>query len=292
MISRSDSVRSTNAGNQPLNGCAPDAQSDGSALFPTFRHLFQRINVDPAVRRPLWRLWQAPSKEQRRTHEFLAVLSHELRNSLGGIRCAAGILRLDVSAAPNVVKARVLIERQVDQMTRLVEDLMDVSQIQSGQLRLQRERFDLCVLATHAVEAVELTMQQRSHRMTTSFPSEPVWLQADPTRLEQVFVNLLVNAAKYTAAGGDVGLSIEHRGDEAIVRVRDTGIGIAADVLPDVFDLFVQADRSPRRAVAGLGVGLALVRNLVESHGGSVTAASDGLGKGSEFTVRLPVARP
>jgi signal transduction histidine kinase len=254
--------------------------------------MFQSINVDSAIRRPLWRLWQLASKEQRRNNEFMAVLSHELRNSLGGIRCAAGILRLDVSAAPNVVKARVLIERQVDQMTRLVEDLMDVSQIQNGQLRLQRERIDLCALATHSVEAVELTMQQRSHCMTTSFPRGPVWLQADPTRLEQVFVNLLVNAAKYTAAGGDVGLSIERRQDEAIIRVRDTGIGIAADILPHVFDLFVQADRSPRRAVAGLGIGLALVRNLVESHGGRVTAASDGLGKGSEFTVRLPIAMP
>jgi signal transduction histidine kinase len=271
---------------------AADAPFDGSALFPTFKHMFHRIDVDTAVRRPLWRLWQSPSKEQRRNNEFMAVLAHELRNSLGGIRCAAGILRLDVCAAPNVVKARVLIERQVDQMTRLVEDLMDVSQIQNGQLRLQCERIDLCTLATHAVQAVELTMQQRNHRMTTSFPSEPVWLQADPTRLEQVFVNLLVNAAKYTAAGGDVGLSIEHREDEAIVRVRDTGIGIAADILPNVFDLFVQADRSSRRAVAGLGIGLALVRNLVESHGGSVAAASDGLGKGSEFTVRLPITRP
>jgi signal transduction histidine kinase len=262
------------------------SQLSGKAPIPGVLH---RVSVEGGIRRPIWRLWQSPSKAQRRNHEFMAVLSHELRNSLGGIRCAAGILRLDVSAAPNVAKARVLIERQVDQMTRLIEDLMDVSQIQSGQLRLQRERIDLCALAAHAVEAVELTMQQRSHRMTTSFPGEPVWIQADPTRLEQVFVNLLVNAAKYTAAGGDVGLSIEQGDDEVIIRVRDTGIGIAADILPKVFDLFVQADRSSKRAVAGLGIGLALVRNLVESHNGHVTATSAGLGKGSEFTVRLPI---
>ena len=283
-----DSFFRANAGTGRVNGhAADDVELENNALVPG---LFHRVSVDGGVRRPLWRMWKSPGKTQRRNNEFLALLSHELRNSLSGIRCATGILRLDVSAAPNVAKARVLIERQVDQMTRLIEDLMDVSQIQSGQLRLQRERIDLCVLAAHAVEAVELTMQQRSHRMTTSFPGEPVWTDADPTRLEQVFVNLLVNAAKYTVAGGDIGLSIEQQDDEAIIRVRDTGIGIAADILPNVFDLFVQADRSSKRAAAGLGIGLALVRNLVESHGGHVSAASAGLGKGSEFTVRLPIA--
>jgi signal transduction histidine kinase len=138
-------------------------------------------------------------------------------------------------------------------------------------------------------QAVEFTMQQHHHRMTTSFPKAPVWLEADPARLEQVFVNLLLNAAKYTEPGGKVGLSVEQEDGEATVRIHDSGIGIAAEVLPHVFDLFVQADPSSRRADAGLGVGLALVRSLVECHGGCVTAASAGLRRGSEFTVHLPM---
>ena len=229
--------------------------------------------------------------ESGRNDEFMTVFSHELRNSLGAIGSAARILRRDTSADPSAVKARMLIERQVGHMTRLVEDLLDVSRVRSGQLRLQCERIDLRVLAAHAAETVEFTMQQRHHRMTTSFPDAPVWLQADPARLEQVFVNLLLNAAKYTDAGGNVELIVEQEEVEAIVRIRDSGIGIAPDVLPHVFDLFVQADPSSRRADAGLGIGLALVRSLIERHGGRVTAASVGLGHGSEFTVHLPLRR-
>jgi len=220
-------------------------------------------------------------------HEFIAVCSHELRNSLGGIRNAASILRMDVSAGPAVIKARLLIERQVAQMARLVEDLLDVSRIRGGQLRLHCERIDLCEVVAHSVQTVELTLQRHNHQLTLSLPGRPVWLHADATRLEQVFVNLLVNAAKYTDAGGRIGLSVCREGAEAVVRISDTGIGITAGVLPNVFDLFVQASPSSR-ADAGLGIGLALVRSLVESHDGSVTAASAGSRQGSEFTVRLP----
>jgi signal transduction histidine kinase len=173
------------------------------------------------------------------------------------------MLRMDISAGPAAVRARALIERQIGQMTRLVEDLLDVSRARSGQLRLQCERVDLCTVVGHAAQAVEFTMQERNLRMTTSFRDSPVWVQADPTRLEQVFVNLLINAAKYTDAGGEVSLSVEHDEGEAIVRIRDTGIGIDPDLLPYVFDLFVQADPSSRRADAGLGIGLALVRSLL-----------------------------
>jgi len=230
--------------------------------------------------------------ENGRHNEFMTVFSHELRNSLGAIGSAVRILRMDTSACPAAVKARLLIERQVGQMAHLVEDLLDVSRVRNGHLRLRRQRIDLCAVAAHAVQTVEFAMQQHNHRMTTSFPDAPVWLQADPTRLEQVFVNLLFNAAKYTEAGGYVGLSVERGEGEAIVRIRDTGIGIAPEVLPKVFDLFVQADPSSRRADAGLGIGLALVRSLVECHGGGVTAASAGLRQGSEFTVRLPMRLP
>lgn len=142
-----------------------------------------------------------------RNNEFMTVFSHELRNSLGAIRSAARILRMDTSADPSAVKARLLIERQVEQMTRLVEDLLDVSRVRTGRLRLKCERIDLRVLAARAVQTVEFTMQQRHHRMTTSFPDAPAWLHADPARLEQVFVNLLLNAAKYTDAGAISGYS-------------------------------------------------------------------------------------
>jgi signal transduction histidine kinase len=249
-----------------------------------------RITVDTPLRNPLWRLWKSGRKERRPNDEFMAILSHELRDSLGGIRCAASILRMNMSATPDVVKARMLIERQVDHMSRLIEDLMDISQMENGQLRLQHERVDLCVAVAQSVQAAELSMVQRSHRMTTSTPSAPIWIQADPVRLEQVFVNLLINAAKYTATGGSVEISVEQRGSEAIVGVRDTGIGIAPEVLPHIFELFVQASRSSSRARAGLGIGLALVRSLVERHGGRVSATSAGLGKGSVFTVHLPLS--
>jgi signal transduction histidine kinase len=223
-----------------------------------------------------------------RSSEFVAVFSHELRNSLEAIRSAAWTLRMETAAGPAAVRARLLIERQVGQMTRLVEDLLDESRIRRGCLRLQRERVDLRRVVSHAVQTVESTMQQRNHRMTISWPDAAVWLHADSIRLEQVFVNLLVNAAKYTDPGGEVDVTIERKNGEATVRIRDSGIGIAAELMPHVFDLFVQADPSPRSADAGLGIGLALVRSLVECHGGCVTVASAGAGQGSEFAVRLP----
>jgi signal transduction histidine kinase len=221
--------------------------------------------------------------------QFLAVLSHELRNSLCVIRMAAGILKMELSASPAVGKARTLIEHQTSHMFRIVEDLLDTSRARNGHLALKCEKLDLCVVAAQALQSVEFTMQQSSHCMTVSFPVGPVWLQGDPARLEQVFVNLLLNAAKYTLSGGNVHLSVEREEGEALVRIRDNGIGIAPNVLPRVFDLFVQADPSSCHGGAGLGIGLALVRNLVDSHGGCVTAASRGLGQGSEFVVRLPM---
>jgi signal transduction histidine kinase len=242
--------------------------------------------------RPMWHLslhGQALGIPNDRNNEFVTVFSHELRNSLGAIRSAVTILRIETSGGPAAVKARMLIERQVSQMTHLVEDLLDVSRVRRGQMTLKCQRVDLCAVAAQAAETVEFTMQQRNHRMTTSYPSAPIWLQADPVRLEQILVNLLFNAAKYTDPGGHIGLSAEREEGEAVVRIRDTGVGIEPNDLPRVFELFVQADPSSRRADAGLGIGLALVRSLVERHGGRVTAASAGPGHGSEFTVRLPM---
>lgn len=237
-----------------------------------------------------WQLpGQAPGTENLLNDEFMAVFSHELRNSLGAIRNAALVLRRETSADPAAVKARAVIERQVGQMTRLVEDLLDTSRIQRGKLRLQLERVDLCAVVSQCLQTVELAMRERHHRVSAAFPDRPLWVHADSSRLEQVFVNLLLNAAKYTDAGGEIALSVRQQGDEAIIRICDTGIGIAPEILPNVFELFVQADPSHRSADAGLGIGLALVRCLIESHGGCVTVASAGLRQGSEFTVRLPL---
>ena len=184
-----------------------------------------------------------------------------------------------------------LIERQIAQMGRLVEDLLDVSRARNGQLALQPERIDLCAVAAHAAQSVAFTMQEHNQRLATSFPDTPLWLQADPARLEQVFVNLLLNAVKHTDSLGHIALSVVREDGDAVVRIRDTGIGIEPKVMPYIFDLFVQADPASRRSEAGLGIGLAVVRSLVERHGGHVTAASAGRGHGSEFTVRLRTLR-
>ena len=238
---------------------------------------------------PLLSSGQDPGGREGKNNEFMTVFSHELRNSLGAIRTATRVLSIESSTGLSAAKARALIERQVDQMTRLVEDLLDVSRVRSGQLPLRCERLDLRTVVAHAAQTIEFTMQQQNQKMTTSFPQMPIWLQADAARLEQVFVNLLSNAAKYTDTGGSVELHVTREMSQAIVRIRDSGIGISPEVLPHVFDLFVQADPASRRGNSGLGIGLALVRNLVERHGGFVTAASAGLGHGSEFTIRLPI---
>jgi signal transduction histidine kinase len=284
-------TRRAHASIEQINGLAADTELADGRLNVGPTEMFQHNTREGADQLRMWPLssrGQELGTENGQTNEFMTVFSHELRNSLGAIRMAARILSMETSTGPAMVKARVLIERQVGQMTRLVEDLLDVSRVRGGQLRLQCERVDLRTVAAHAAQAVDFTMQQRSYRMTTSFPDAPVWVQADPARLEQVFVNLLLNAVKYTDAGGNVGLFVEREEGEAIVRIRDSGIGIAPDVLPHVFDLFVQADPSSRRAAAGVGIGLALVRSLVERHGGRVTVASAGPGQGSEFMVRLP----
>jgi signal transduction histidine kinase len=292
MNDASESIRRADAGVEHINGHTAHSELVYSRQNVDLAGMFQHGTGELAGRMRLWPLSscdQELATEDGPHSEFVTVFSHELRNSLGAIRGATEILRMDTLAAPATVKARALIERQVRQMTRLVEDLLDASRVRSGQLCLKRERIDLCAVAAHAAQTVEFAMQQRNHRMTKAFPEGPVWLHADPNRLEQVFVNLLVNAAKYTEPGGEVELSVEREEDAATVRIRDTGIGIAPDVLPHVFDLFVQANPSSRRADAGLGIGLALVRSLVECHGGRVTAASAGLHHGSEFTVRLPI---
>jgi signal transduction histidine kinase len=221
--------------------------------------------------------------------ESLAVVSHELRNSIGVIRNAARVLETAPDERPVVEKVRQLIERQVGQMTRLVGDLLEVSRINGDVLGLRRERVDLRAVAGEAIESVELEIDRCGQRLTVALPEAPVWVRADAGRLVQVLINLLGNASKYTDAGGEVRLAVECEAETATVRVSDSGIGIAPAVLPHVFEPFMQVQSALPRSRMGIGIGLALVSSLVASHGGRVTAASAGLGQGSEFTVHLPL---
>lgn len=223
-----------------------------------------------------------------RSHEFLAVFSHEMRSSLGAIRNAAHLLGLQSIEAPLAEKARLLIERQVARLAQLAEDLIDSARVGGGAQQLRCERIDLRVVLQHSLETVESAIAANGQRLATTLPDAPVWIYGDPARLEQVFVNLLVNATKYTDRGGDLSLGVRIADAQVVVRICDSGIGIAAEALPRVFNLFMQVDASARRAAAGLGIGLALVRSLIELHAGSVTATSAGLGHGSQFEVQLP----
>jgi signal transduction histidine kinase/ActR/RegA family two-component response regulator len=232
---------------------------------------------------------EALRETDRRKDEFLAMLAHELRNPPAPILNSLYILNMPAADPAVAGQAREVIERQVQHLVRLVDDLLDVSRIMRGKIVLRKERLDLSVAIARAVETAQPVIDSRGHRLTVALAPEPIAVDADLVRLAQVIANLLNNAAKYTDPGGEIRLSTERRDGEAVVRVRDTGVGIAADVLPRVFDLFVQADRSLDRAHGGMGVGLTLVRTLVERHGGTVVASSEGVGRGSEFVVRLPL---
>jgi PAS domain S-box-containing protein len=235
---------------------------------------------------------EAALKEaDRRKDEFLAVLSHELRNPLAPVRNAVGILKLKSPDEPELRWAREIIERQVHQMTRLIDDLLDVSRITQDRLELRRERVALAQILREAVEMSRPLITQEGHDLDVSVPSDPVLLHADGARLAQVFANLLNNAAKYTPAGGRITVAAWCEGPEVLVSVRDNGVGIAPEMLPQIFEMFLQVDRSVGRHQGGLGIGLTLVKRLVSLHQGTIEARSDGLGTGSEFLVRLPALR-
>ena len=225
----------------------------------------------------------------RRKDEFLAMLSHELRNPLAAITNAVQILDLQKEEHPLQDKAKTIIRRQTGNLVVLVNDLLEVSRILSGRIQLHQEDLDARGILQQAVETTRPLIDQHKHELSVSLPTEPIWLHADALRLEEVIVNLLNNAAKYTPDGGHIWLSLQQEGDHMVLRLRDTGVGIASDSLPHIFELFTQAPRSLDRSQGGLGVGLAVVRKLVELHGGTVEAQSAGLGEGSEFIVRLPV---
>jgi signal transduction histidine kinase len=224
----------------------------------------------------------------RRKNEFLAMLGHELRNPLAPLRNALALLGPQDPSPETVRWARDLMGRQVRQMLRLVDDLFDLSRMMQGKLDLRSERVELAVVIADAVEIARPVIDAKGHELTISLPDGPVSLEADPIRLSQAFTNLLNNAAKYSEPGGHIALSARREGSEVVIGVRDDGVGIAPEILPRIFDLFVQDGRSADQSQGGLGIGLALVKSLIEMHGGIVQARSDGVGRGSEFLVRLP----
>ncbi|HEX9147468.1 MAG TPA: PAS domain S-box protein [Candidatus Binatia bacterium] len=225
----------------------------------------------------------------RRKDEFIATLAHELRNPLAPIRNVISLLQLQGSPDPDVCRARDVISRQIDHLTRLIDDLLDVSRITSDKLELRKERVSLVEIVNLAVESSHPLIDQHHHKLSILLPGEPIYLHADKLRLAQVIMNLLTNAAKYTPEGGRITLSAEHDGAEVAVRVTDNGVGIAPDQLPQIFDMFYQADRSYEQLHGGLGIGLTLARRLVEMHGGQVEAHSAGMNQGSEFVIRVPI---
>jgi signal transduction histidine kinase len=235
------------------------------------------------------RVEQALKEADRQKDEFLAMLAHELRNPLAPIRNAVHLMKMKAISDPQLQMSRDIIERQLGQLTRLVDDLLDVSRITRGKINLTRERLELGQLVAHALEIVAPVLEARGHALTVEMPERALVIYGDPMRLTQALGNVLGNAAKYTEAGGRITLSARRRNRDVEIAIRDTGIGIAAEVLPRIFELFTQLDHRGRPQ-SGLGIGLALVRRLVEMHGGTVSAASAGIGLGSEFVIRLPVS--
>jgi signal transduction histidine kinase len=228
-------------------------------------------------------------EQDQRKNEFLATLAHELRNPLSAMRNGLQLLRLAGDDPAMMLHARSILNRQVEQMVRLVDDLLDASRINGNRVELRKEWVELATVIKNAVETIRPAIELARHQLNVSLPSQPVLLDADPVRLSQALTNLLNNAAKYTEAGGQISLTAEQVGDQVTIRVRDTGIGIPRETLPHLFKMFMQASRSMDRSQGGLGIGLSVVKSLVEMHGGTVEACSEGPGKGSEFVVTLPV---
>lgn len=243
------------------------------------------------------RLFREVQQAGEAKDRFLAMLGHELRNPLAPIRNAVAAMRVRGVSDPTIERHRVIIERQAIHLNRIVDDLLDVARITQGKIELRRSTVDLVEVLRHSVEGIKLAVREQRHGLEIDLAPGPIWLEADPTRLEQVLTNLLTNAVKYTSPGGKIWVSLQIEADQegdttdtAVICVRDTGVGIPASVLSSIFEPFAQAERSPDRSQGGLGLGLTVVRDLVEMHNGSVEARSEGAGRGSEFVVRLPLS--
>lgn len=258
-----------------------DAEGRPAFLIGLSQDVTERRRIEEALR-----------EADQRKDEFLATLAHELRNPLAPLRNAIRVLRRDAGRLSEEQRGELfaMFDRQTEHLVRLVDDLLEVSRITRGKIDLRKERVDLATILRNAIETSRPAIERGGHELRIDAGAERLILDADPVRLAQVFSNLLNNAAKYTEHGGSIALTVERRGDEAVVSVRDSGVGIPPEMAPRVFDIFTQVDRTLGRSQGGLGIGLALVRNLLEMHGGSVEAHSEGLGRGTTFVVRLPVA--
>jgi PAS domain S-box-containing protein len=265
------------------------ARRDDAGRLVGYTKVMRDMTAQKRMQDELRQLAADLSEADRRKTEFLAMLAHELRNPLAPIRNAVQTLRLTAGGEPTVATASALMERQVGQMVRLVDDLLDVSRVSRGKIELRLGRVELASVVHHAVEATRSLYRSMNHDLTVSLPADPIHLHADAARLTQVVGNLLNNACKFTDTGGRVRLAVVREGGEAVIRVTDTGVGLAEGQLSRIFDLFAQVDTSLERSTSGLGIGLTLVKTLVEMHGGTVAVRSEGLGLGSEFEVRLPI---
>jgi PAS domain S-box-containing protein len=273
IVHRDGTIRWLAQACQPVHG----EQGEYLGLRGSNRDVTERAEAERALR-----------EADRRKDEFLATLAHELRNPLAPMRNALQILRL--SNDPDVhEQSRLLMQRQLDQIVRLVDDLLDVSRISTGKLELRKGQVNLREVVTGAAEASGPLIDRMGHTLAVTIPKTTLTVDADPTRLGQVFVNLLNNAAKYMDRGGRIWLAVERQGSDVLVSVKDTGVGIATDQLSGIFQMFSQVQSSLERSQGGLGIGLTLVKRLVELHGGRIEVHSDGPGKGSEFVVRLPL---
>jgi PAS domain S-box-containing protein len=255
-----------------------DAAGEISGAVMVFHDVTERRRAERAMK-----------EADKRKDEFIATLAHELRNPLAPIRSGLEILNLAGNDSVMAETARSMMDQALNQMVRLVDDLLDASRITTGKLQLRKERVELAAVVQSVVDTSRQMIDEQGHKLTVNLPAAPILLDADPTRLAQVFSNLLNNATKYSEAGGQIALSAETAGDQVIVRVTDKGIGIPAGHLGRIFEIFAQVDTALERSQGGLGIGLSLAKGVVEMHGGTVEARSDGLGMGSEFIVRLPI---
>jgi PAS domain S-box-containing protein len=266
----------------------PVLDESGATIFlvPTGMDVTDRKRAEQDRERLVGEL----QEHDKQKNDFLAMLAHELRNPLAAISNAVMLMTL-TDVKEHLDSSTQTIRRQTSHLSRLIDDLLDISRINLGKIELRREVLEATPILDSAAQTVKTLIEERKHTLTMTIDRGNLWVDADPTRLEQVIVNLLNNAAKYSENGGRIWLSAAHEGSDVIIRVKDAGIGIPPEKLPEMFQLFKQADRSAARSQGGLGIGLTIVKNLIELHGGQISATSGGLGKGSEFTIGLPAAR-
>ncbi len=256
------------------------------AFLISVRDITERKRLESELRRQVEQLTEA----DRLKDQFLAMLAHELRNPLAPILNAAYAMRGHQDDSTMLTKMRDVVEHEASHIAYIVDDLLDVSRFSRGKIQLRKEVINLATAIDQAIEAIRSLLDARRHTLTVTLPDDPIWIEADPARMRQVLTNLLDNAIKYTDPGGTIEISAERDGDDAVIRVQDNGIGIEPDMLPRIFDLFAQADRSIGRSRGGLGIGLTLSQTLVALHGGQIHAESAGLGCGCAIVVRLKVA--